>query len=116
MMKKILVVDDKHDDLEVMKEILCKEGFKVTAVNSGKKALQMLMEQDFDLLLLDILMPALSGYEVTKTIKKLKTKFPIIYVSIVPKDEADLKGVEGFIQKPFTIDYFINSVKKFIVA
>jgi len=115
MKKHILIVDDKIEDLTVMKIILETEGYKVSAAKDGESALKKLKNVKFHLLLLDIMMPKLSGYDLLKTIReKSLNKIKTAYVSIVPKKEADLSLVDGFIQKPFEVDSFLVDVKKLI--
>ena len=113
MAKKILVVDDKVDDLELMKTILEKEGYKVVTANNGAEALDTIKKHTFDLLLIDLLMPTLSGYDLLLLVReKVDRKMPMMYVSIIPKKEADLTDIDGFIQKPFSPEGFIAQVKQ----
>lgn len=110
---KILIVDDEFDDLDTMKQILAKKGYKVECATGGKQALKMLVKNSFKLIIIDILMPELSGYELLKIIRhKYNHSSKLVYVSIVPKKEVDLKGADGFIQKPFTPEEFIENVNK----
>lgn len=112
---KILVVDDECDDLACMEGILKNHKYAVTSVTSGEEALEKLKKNTYELILIDILMPHISGYELLKIIrKKFDHHAKLIYVSIVPKKEVDLKGADGFIQKPFTPESFIEQVKKIL--
>ena len=120
--KKILVVDDEKDITESLIMLLDNEGYKVTAVNSGKEALQLLQKEKFDLVLLDILMPEMSGNEVGERIRKNpKTKDQkIVFLTVVTLGEAGkamihkLKPVD-YIQKPFSTADFRNRIKKLLV-
>ena len=114
MQKNILIVDDKLDDLKTMKNLLEKEGFNVRAVNNGAKAIDVVNNNPFDLILIDILMPIFSGYDLFNLLKgKLKTT-KMAYVSIVPKKEANLRGIDGFIQKPFSPKEFATQIKEIL--
>jgi len=115
MSKKILIVDDDVKDLKVIRNILKKEGYKVTTSSNGKKAIELIKKDCFNLVLIDILMPTLSGYDMMVLLReKLKKNIKLVYISIVPKKEVDLKKVNGFIQKPFSEQSLINGVKKVI--
>ena len=69
-MKKILVVDDENDIAELIKDILEDEGYSISIANDGKSAINLIKEEKFDLILLDIMMPDISGTEVCIYIKK----------------------------------------------
>ncbi|MCX8175277.1 MAG: response regulator [Candidatus Micrarchaeota archaeon] len=113
MAKKILVVDDDFEDLETMKSILEKAGFSVSAATNGARALDILKKDKCDLLLIDIRMPTLSGYDLLQLLReKLSKDVKMVYVSILPKQEVDLQGADGFIQKPFSPSSFLKEVKK----
>lgn len=115
MYDKILVVDDESEDLKTMKMLLEEKGYAVKTTSDGTKALEILMENRFDLILIDILMPRLSGYELLRLIReKTNHDMVLVYVSIVPKQEVDMTDVDGFIQKPFSPDSFMKVVKKAI--
>lgn len=70
MAKRVLIVDDEADISASIKMICEGEGFETSVVNDGKSALDLLKKQKFDLVLLDILMPGMSGREVLQTIRK----------------------------------------------
>ena len=115
MAKKVLIVDNEKDDLESMEKILENGGYKVEAGSNWERALEKISENAFDLVLLDILIPETSGYELLRLMKKKsghKTKFA--YVSIVPKQDVDLKEVDCFIQKPFGNEDFLVAVKSLL--
>ncbi|HLC65185.1 MAG TPA: response regulator [Candidatus Nanoarchaeia archaeon] len=113
MAQKILVVDDNLSDLETMKQILRKAGYKVTAASDGAQALDSLKASKFDLILIDILMPTFSGYDLVRVLRsQLDGKVRVVFVSIVPKKEVDMADIDGFIQKPFDVKYFVAEVKK----
>lgn len=113
--KKILIVDDNPKNLQVAMNIL--KDYSVIYAQSGEKALELVKENDFDLILLDIIMPTLSGYEVCKIIKEdEKTKdIPLIFLT-VKDEEKDI--VEGFnlgavdyLTKPFQPEVLLKRVE-----
>ncbi len=117
MAKKILVVDDDADIAETIKVILETEGYSVVTAFDGHHALDAIAKEHFDMILLDIKMPGLSGHEVRKLIlEKIAYHVPIIFVSVVPKNEVDVKLVDGFVQKPFGKDNLLNEVKRVFEA
>jgi CheY-like chemotaxis protein len=113
MAKKILIVDDDLNDLETMKIVLEKEKYNVKTADNGSDALDFLKKDGFDLILIDIKMPTLSGYDLLRLLReKLNHKVKMIYISIVPKSDVDLSDIDGFVQKPFMPANLIKEVKK----
>ncbi|MCR5468465.1 MAG: diguanylate cyclase, partial [Lachnospiraceae bacterium] len=105
-MKHILIVDDSKENLVALKTEL-KKDYNVTPVTSGKNALKFLKTKETDLVLLDIDMPEMNGYEVLDEIKKnpLWQKIPIIFLTglSAPEIEAEClaRGADDFITKPY---------------
>lgn len=113
MVKRILVVDDDFEDLSNMKNILEKEGYEVTGATNGAQGLDALQEDGFDLILIDVKMPTLSGYDLLRILReRLNHKVPMIYVTIVPKKEVDMSDIDGFVQKPFSGKTLTKEVKR----
>jgi len=115
MSKKILIVDDESDILESTREALEMEGYEVTGASNGKECLRKIKEDRYNLILLDIFMPSMSGEELLKIMRKIiNHRIPVIFVTIKPKAEVDLRSIDGFIQKPFEIVELITEVKEVI--
>ena len=115
MAKKILIVDDDVDDLNTVRLILEKSGYGAVPATNGAKALDMLKGNGFDLILLDVRMPTLSGYDLLRLLReRLNHHVKIAYVTIVPKEEVDLDGIDGFVQKPFSPATLLSEVKKML--
>ena len=113
--EKLLVVDDDFSDLRTMKMALEKEGYEVFVANDGRQALELLDREKFALVLLDIRMPEISGYELLRMFKaRLNGSLKIAFVSILPQKEVNLKDVDGFVQKPFSPQVLVSQVKKII--
>jgi DNA-binding response OmpR family regulator len=117
--KRILHVDDEPDTLEVVKTILEKEGFEVESVESGKGALKQVKLDSFDLILLDIMMPDMSGWDLFTRIGKIKPEYKIVFLTVLEISESRLKqlkehGVKDYITKPFDRDELVARVKKVI--
>lgn len=113
--KKILIVDDESDVLNTAKTILESEKYFVETAKNGAKALDAVKKSKFDLILLDIMMPTLSGYDLLRLLReKVAHKTKIAYLTIVPKNDVDLSGVDGFIQKPYTLQILAKKVKELL--
>lgn len=115
--KRILHVDDEPDTLEVVKTILEKEGFAVTSVGNGKKALREISIDKFDLILLDIMMPDISGWDLFTRISKINPAHKIVFLTILEVSEVRLRelkeyGIKDYITKPFDRDDLVARVKK----
>ncbi len=112
---KILAVDDDLSDLRTIKMVLEKEGYDVYAASDGRQALELVEEGGFALILLDIRMPELTGYELVRLFReKLDGGTKIVFISIVPQKEVSLKEVDGFVQKPFSPETLVEKVRKAI--
>jgi len=113
MVKKILIVDDNGEDLDTIKAILEAEKYKAVAVDDGAQALDSLKGDEFDLILIDVKMPTLSGYDLLRLLReRLNHDVKMIYITIVPRKEVDMENIDGFIQKPFSPKELIKEVKK----
>lgn len=105
--KFILVVDDNPKNLQVLGKFLKDEGLTVEFAIDGENALEWINQLDFDLILLDIMMPGLSGYDVCERIKQNEKKkdTPIIFLTAQTDTESIVKGFEvgavDYITKPF---------------
>lgn len=117
--KRILHVDDEKDILEVVKTILESEGFEVVSATSGTEALKDIDSGDFDLLILDIMMPDMSGWDLFTRIGKIKSTYKVVFLSILEVSEEKMKtlkdaGVKDYIRKPFEVDDLVARIKKAI--
>jgi len=111
--KKVLIVDDELADLGSARKLLEKEGFDVETADNGASALDILRKKKFNLILLDIKLPTLSGYDLARMIReKMDCSIKLIYFTIVPKSELAFKEVDGFIQKPYSEKSFLKEVKR----
>lgn len=112
-MKRVLIVDDDFEDLKLMSSILEKNEYKICAATNGAKALDLIKGNEFDLIIIDVKMPTLSGYDLLRLLKeRISQKMRAIYVSVVPGKDVDKDGIDGFIQKPFSETSFMKEVNK----
>ncbi len=112
MKKKILVIDDDKDTLETIKKILVKNNYEVKILEEPKKCIEFIKKTRPDLVLLDILMPEILGTDLSEIIKTEFCNLPVVFLTIVPKEEIDVKRVDGYIRKPFYIKDLLKLVKK----
>lgn len=116
--KKVLLVEDNLINVMVGKQILEKEKLIVDVANDGAIAVEKVKENTYDVILMDIQMPVMDGYEATKEIRKLNKKVPILALSasifMEVKDQIAESGMDGFIFKPFDPKELLNEIDKFI--
>ena len=104
-MRRMLIVDDERDVCECLQAFFSTRGFSVTSVFSGEEALDQLAQEPADVILLDILLPGLTGIEVLKRIKERCPSVQVIMVTGL--DQVDLRiqarhyGAAGYVTKPF---------------
>ena len=113
-MEKILIVDDENDIAELISDILEDEGYSTTIKNSGNDAIAEIKENDYDLILLDVMMPDISGTEVCANIRN-HTSSPIIFVTDKTALSSKLVGFEvgadDYVTKPFVNEELVARVK-----
>ena len=90
---KILIVDDEEKIRSVIKEYCLNEGYTVYEADSGKKALQLLIDNTYDLLILDIMMPIMDGFSMLKELPK-ERQIPTIILSARDQEYDKLLGFE----------------------
>ncbi len=118
--KRILVVDDDQDILTLERKILEREGYIVSCANDGTEAMKKLELVQFDLILLDIMMPGIDGFEVSRAIQREvgKKSIPIVFVTARDDSESMREGFRSggtvFLSKPFTSNQLIRLVKAMI--
>lgn len=120
MAYKLLVVDDNKDVVETLQRRLTKEGYEVSVAYDGEEALQKVKEADPDIILLDLMMPKLNGFEVLKEVRgKFKDKWrPIIIISA--KDELEsmqkcyILEADHYLTKPCSIENILQGIRTMI--
>lgn len=116
----ILIVDDNPQNIQVLGTILKRENYDVTIAMSGLEALEYLVTEHSDLILLDVMMPGMDGYEVCRIIKKDKKlkKIPVIFITAKTDSEDIVKGFKvgavDYISKPFNTEELLARVKTHI--
>jgi len=118
MSKKILVVDDEKDIVEILQEILRHEGYDVITASDGNEGLKKASENKPDLIVADVMMPHMDGYELVKRLKEDPgtTNIPVVFLTA--KDQATDRykglslGVAAYIVKLFDLDELREVVKE----
>ncbi len=114
---KILAIDDNENNLKILKMILEKEGYIVDTLEDGTQAMSIIIEKRPDLILLDVLMPAIDGFEICKLIKENEStrRTPVIIISALNQLDDKLKGIElgadEFLTKPINKRELLTRVK-----
>ena len=114
--KTIMVVDDNPDIVGIVRSILMSRGFAVECAYSGPELLSRLEEQKPDLIILDIMMPEMDGYEVLTRLKGAPTTAAIPVILLTAKNQYDdallgyQRGTDYYISKPFTGTQLINGI------
>ena len=117
MPKRILVVDDDEMVLVALQQLLGFKGYETRAVPSGPEALDALQEEAFDVVVLDIIMPGMDGYEVCRKIRGDERwhKLPVIMLTAMSGEEDRKKGEEAganlFLSKPVSPQELLSLVE-----
>ncbi len=120
MSKRILYIEDNPDNRMLVRRVLQAEGYDVIEASDGHTGLQLAAEAQPDLILMDINLPELDGYEVTARMKQLPriSHVPIIAVTAnVMKGDREktlAAGCDGYIQKPIDIDLLPEQIERFL--
>ena len=113
--KKIIVVEDEAHLAKGLQFNLEREGYRVTLVDNGQSALDLLGKEEFDLMILDIMLPKVSGLEVARRIRKTNMRFPILMLSAKSTDEDRELGLQAgaddYLTKPFHLPELLLRVK-----
>jgi len=113
-MKKILIVEDDIAIAEIERDFLQIEGFAVSIATDGKEGYKRALAEQFDLILLDLMLPGMSGYEICKSIRGA-LDIPILMVTAKGEDADKIRGLglgaDDYIAKPFSPSELVARVK-----
>lgn len=113
-MSRILIVEDEMAIAELEKDYLELSGFEVTIENAGDKGLRAALNEDFDLVVLDLMLPMIDGYEICRKVRE-KKNIPIIMVSAKKEDIDKIRGLgigaDDYMTKPFSPSELVARVK-----
>ena len=116
--KKVLIVEDEESNYELLRAMLRKREIEVFWALTGSEAIEMCEKQDFHLILMDIKMPEMSGYEALYILREQGLKIPIIaqtaYARLEDEGKALSAGFDGYISKPIDRNKFNKLIDKFL--
>lgn len=114
MKDTILVVEDEYDIRELLKEFLTQAGYDVVTAEDGLEALEKFKSFNYNLIILDIMLPKIDGYVLCEIIRK-ESNVPIIMLTALDSEENQLKGfdlnIDDYITKPFSMKVFLKRVE-----
>ena len=121
-MYKVLVCDDEKDIVSALKIYLMADGYQVFEAYNGREALEILKSEDIHLVLMDIMMPIINGYEAAKRIRSLDRedakKIPIIAMTANAFTEDRIRakeaGMDEHVAKPVDVELLIKVIHKFV--
>ena len=121
---KILLVEDNLLNQKIVLYNLQKHNYSIIAVTNGQEALNSVLNEEFDLILMDIMLPEMNGFEITEKIRQMENennvvnKVPIIAITANTLDNDREKcfnaGMNEYLSKPFTANQLLEKIEKFI--
>ncbi len=119
---RILLAEDDKPILRLVSDVLTRAGFEVEVVQDGREAITKLTSEDFDVVVLDLMMPELSGYDVLDWMKRERpgtSKASVVILTAVARsalDKVDEEQVFAIIRKPFEIDGLLAVLERCVEA
>jgi len=114
-MKHILIVEDEEGIVQFLTQGLEEEGYQISSANDGASGLELFQKEKFDLLLLDWMLPKMTGVDLCKNIRQLNTKVPIIFLTAKDTVQETVEGLKSgandYIKKPFSFDELVERIK-----
>ena len=114
MDKKILIIEDEKAIQKILSDPLTYAGYNVTTASDGLEGIRTFRERDFDLVLLDILLPKIDGYTVCEMIRQ-ESQIPIVLLTALDTEDDQIKGfdklADDYITKPFSIKLVLKRVE-----
>jgi two-component system, OmpR family, response regulator ArlR len=112
---KILIVEDEIGIANFLQQGLEEEGYEILVAHDGKTGLSIALNQKIDLILLDWILPKITGIEVCKSIRTIDTKTPIIFLTAKDTVQETIDGLQAgandYIKKPFSFDELVERIK-----
>jgi CheY-like chemotaxis protein len=116
--QKILIVDDLEENIRILERLLAREGYQTIVAQSGREALTLAKTSQPDLILMDVVMPGLSGFEACELLKKEPdlNSIPVVFVSTNTQKTYKQRGFEAggadYVGKPFSRRKILRVIKK----
>ncbi len=120
MGKRILVIEDQEDNRQIVRDLVTANGYELVEATTGEEGIQMAAQERPDLILMDIQLPGIDGYEVTRRIKanaQLR-QIPIIAVTSYALSGDDKKafaaGCDGYVTKPYSPRLLLAKIREYL--
>lgn len=114
-MKHILIVEDEEGIVQFLKQGLEEENYQVSSANNGLDGFKLFQNQKFDLVLLDWMLPQMTGLQVCQKIRETNSKIPIIFLTAKDTVQETVEGLKtganDYIKKPFSFDELVERIK-----
>ena len=115
---RILVVDDEEMIRPLLTQILVREGYDVTTATDGQEAIDLLLQERFDVVITDMVMPGVNGMEVVRIAKAIDPDYPVIVMTGYPSTETMTRlvrlGASDYLAKPWAVDVITATVAKLV--
>ncbi len=117
-MTRILLVEDEDSLRELLKLNLEMEGYETVSTDNGRSAMRLFEEQHFDLLILDVMLPEISGFQIIEQVRLINTEVPVIFLTAKdsPADRITglKKGANDYLTKPFQLEELLLRVQNLL--
>ncbi len=115
---RILLAEDEENIRDIVKLNLELENFEVVETDNGKEAVNLFHEQHFDLIILDVMMPEMNGFEVCEQIRLTNTSVPVIFLTAKDTSQDRImglkKGADDYLTKPFTLEELLLRIQNLL--
>lgn len=112
---RILLVEDEAGIVQFLQQGLEEEGYTITTASDGELGLKLLLNEHFDLVLLDWMLPKITGIEICKSFRELDKTTPVIFLTAKDTVQETIKGLQAgandYIKKPFSFDELVERIK-----
>jgi DNA-binding response OmpR family regulator len=111
----ILIVEDEAGIVQFLQQGLEEEGYQITSASDGLQGFELIQKQHFDLILLDWMLPKMSGLDLCKAIRKKDTSTPILFLTAKDTVQETIEGIKAgandYIKKPFSFEELVERIK-----
>ena len=112
---RILLVEDEAGIVQFLQQGLEEEGYTITTASDGESGLKLLLNEDFDLVLLDWMLPKITGLEICKSFREIDKTTPVIFLTAKDTVQETIEGLQAgandYIKKPFSFDELVERIK-----
>ena len=116
-MKKILIIDDDPRNIFALNATLVSKGFNCVSAQSALQGIAFIRQSPPDLVLIDMMMPEMDGYQAMPFIKEISSNLPVIAVTaqamVGDRDKCLASGADEYISKPIDVDILLSLIKKY---